>query len=268
MEAHKYSARRFLVIDDEPFMRSLVERMLRELKPAAILAAQNGSHALSFFKDELSRFDVIISDYNMKPVNGLQLLQAIRTGAVPRIPRDQRFIMLTGFGESEVVKTALELGVNGYLVKPVAPDKLVQMLDWILSKPFEPKDAAHYRAIDITSVPADDEAEPPSKPNAWVVLSREALARGQSALKEKVERFRREHVTRTVSDEIKIRNRRQCELQSLQEGMILAEDIEAEEGVILLRKGTHLDGRMVERLKEIAAEASAPRTYVWIGDLA
>jgi len=80
--------------------------------------------------------------------------------------------------------------------------------------------------------------------------------------------FCRAHATRTVSDEVKIRNRRQCELQSLHEGMILAEDIHAEEGVVLVCKGTHLDGRMIDRLKEIAMDGSAPRTYVWIGDLA
>ncbi len=264
--APDFSTMRFLVVDDEPFMLGMLERMLRQFKAGTILKAHEGAEALRSVKDNLSQVECIVSDFNMKPVNGLQLLQAVRTGLNPRIPRDQAFIMLTGHGETEVVKSAIMLDVNGYLMKPVAPEKLAQTLERVLKKPIDLKDAAYYKSVNIGAAMARNDAAVKT-PSAWVILTKQESARGQAGVREKIERFRTEHATRDGMNEVKLRNRRQCDLGELKEDMILAEDIEAEEGVVLLRKGTRLTGRMVDRLREMAIETGS-RDFVWIGDLA
>src|SRR5262249_36641727 len=122
------------------------------------------------------------------------------------------------------------------------------------------------RAIDVGVAPALNDAAAKS-PNAWVILPKEGPFRTQPAIKEKVDRFRVENATRDGLDEVKIRNRRQCDLGELKPDMILAEDIEGDEGSILQRKGTMLTENMVVRLRELAVETHS-RTFLWIGDLA
>ena len=75
-----YSSKRFLIVDDEVFMLSLIERTLKECKAGMILKASDGGAALRAIRDEFTQVDCIISDYNMKPINGLQLLQGTRVG--------------------------------------------------------------------------------------------------------------------------------------------------------------------------------------------
>ena len=262
--ANDHSKRRFLIVEDESFMAGLIERALRQLKPAEVYRAPNGEAALAFFKDNKLQIDCILSDYNMKPVNGLQLLQAIRSGGHPHIPREQTFVMLTGHGEMDVVKTAIALDVNGYLVKPVSPQKMTQTLDQVFAKSIALKDEAHYRGIELV-LPAEPFDEAGRSP-VWVILDREDLARGHSPLKEKVERLRGEHAPRPGSGEIRFKNRQQCDLAQLREGMLLAEDIEGEIGVILVRRGTRLTARMIDRLRDIATESKA-RSFVWVGEI-
>ena len=75
----------------------------------------------------------------MKPINGLQLLQGIRLGVNAKIPREQPFIMLTGHSETDVVKAAISLDVQGYVVKPVAPEKLYHTIDKVLTRTITEK---------------------------------------------------------------------------------------------------------------------------------
>ena len=147
-----YTSKRFLVVDDQPFMIDMIERMLKQCGKPSIVKAPDGKTALVAVRDAIHKVDCIISDCNMKPINGLQLLQAIRVGLNPNIPRDQAFIMLTGHGDTDVVTTAVTLDVNGYLVKPVSPDKLVQSLQRVFSNPMPVKEVEYYRAIKLPGI--------------------------------------------------------------------------------------------------------------------
>jgi two-component system chemotaxis response regulator CheY len=260
-----YSSKRFLIVDDEVFMLGLIDRMLKECKAGVIMKASDGGQALRVIKDNFTQVDCIISDFNMMPINGLQLLQGVRLGVNAKIPREQAFIMLTGHGESDVVKTAISLDVSGYVVKPVALDKLVQTIDKVLAKPIEIKDAEYYRSIKLPKVPslAEDSV---SKAKAWTVMSHGPFRR-DSPIKQKIEQLKKEHATQIGVEEIKIKNKRECAVNELLEGQVLAQDIEAEEGVVLLRRGTYLSKEMIGRLREIAAESN-PNQVVLIGELA
>lgn len=261
-----YSDKRFLIVDDEVFMLGLIERTLKQFKAGSVVKVGDGAKALRAVKDDMSQVDCIISDFNMKPVNGLQLLQAVRMGVNPRIPRDQPFIMLTGHGETEVVKTALLLDVNGYIVKPVAPIKLAENINRIFKKPITVKEADYYKSVDVKQAATfNDAANKNSGP--WVILPRQSPLRGKTTLEQKIASFKSENTIPDALEEVKIKNRRQCDLAELKEHMILAEDIEAEEGTILVRKGTALSVRMIDRLRELAVETRS-RKYIWVGELA
>jgi CheY-like chemotaxis protein len=108
-----YASRKFLLVDDESFMLGLIDRVLKQCQAGRILRAPNGARALDLFRSNTAQVDCIIADLNMKPMNGLEFLQAVRTGVNKKIPREQPFIMLTGHGESDAVRAAIALDVHG-----------------------------------------------------------------------------------------------------------------------------------------------------------
>ncbi len=265
MKTPDYSSRRFLIVDDEPFMLNTIERMLKQCKPNAILRATDGISGLKAIKDDFLQVDCIISDCNMQPANGLQFLQAVRMGLNPRIPREQPFIMLTGLGDTDTVKAALTLDVSGYVVKPVALEKLVQTIDRAFERPISLKEPSYYEVAKLPKIQVVFEASS-TVPTACVILPRSNAARTNTTMRAKIAQFKHEHATRDGEDDVKIKNRRTCDILELREGHVLAQDIEAEEGATLLRRGVQLDRTMVERLRTIFTEAGINQS-IWIGEL-
>jgi two-component system chemotaxis response regulator CheY len=104
---------RILIVDDQRAMRTLIRSTLFALQCNNVVECCDGEEALS----ELSvrSADLVISDLNMPKLDGLGLLRAVRSNPdFGRLP----FIMLTSRGESALVKQAIDLGVNNYLIKP------------------------------------------------------------------------------------------------------------------------------------------------------
>jgi DNA-binding NarL/FixJ family response regulator len=144
-----YNSKSFLLVDDESFMLGLIDRVLKQYQASRILRAPNGVSALDLLQGNVGQIDCIIADLNMKPMNGLQFLRAIRTGASPNVRRDQAFIMLTGHGDSDAVRTAVALDVHGYILKPISTGRLVKAIDLALSRPLTLKHVDHYRDIKL-----------------------------------------------------------------------------------------------------------------------
>ncbi len=147
-----YASKKFLLVDDETFMLGLIERVLKQCQAGRVERAANGGRALDMFRDNAMQIDLIIADLNMKPMNGLELLQAVRAGLRRNIPRDQRFIMLTGNAESDAVKAAIALDVHGYILKPISIEKLASAIDIAFGRSITLKDAAHYRAVKLPDI--------------------------------------------------------------------------------------------------------------------
>jgi two-component system chemotaxis response regulator CheY len=102
-----------VVVDDQRAMRSLVRDSLYEIGFRKIVECQDGREALASLK--LRPAHLVISDLNMPVMDGLALLRAMK--AEPNLG-GVAFIMLTSRGDAEMVKEAIALGVNNYLVKP------------------------------------------------------------------------------------------------------------------------------------------------------
>ena len=122
----------FLVVDDNEHMRRLVRRVLNGMGVEQIRGAPDGSAAIVEMKAELP--DILITDWLMGPMDGLQLTSYIRKGA--RSPnRFLPIIMMTGFAEREKVFQARDAGVTEFLVKPLSASSLFSRIQTIVEKP-------------------------------------------------------------------------------------------------------------------------------------
>lgn len=108
-----------MVVEDYEGMRMLIHRCLTSLGIANVRLKPNADEALAALRSE--RFDLIISDYQLGGVDGLQFLKSVRDDPATR---DIQFIMLTGSDDREVLREAMALGVNEYITKPVEPRRL------------------------------------------------------------------------------------------------------------------------------------------------
>jgi two-component system chemotaxis response regulator CheY len=102
-----------LIVDDYKTMLRIVKNLLNQIGFSNVDEAADGSEALA--KVQQKDYGLIISDWNMQPMTGLQLLQAVRADAkLKHIP----FIMVTAESKTENVVAAKQAGVNNYIVKP------------------------------------------------------------------------------------------------------------------------------------------------------
>ena len=113
-----------MVVDDQASMRAMIRRSLQDLGFRDVRDKGDAAEALAAVRAD--RVHLIISDFNMPDMDGLQLLEAVRQD--PVIGKTV-FIMLTGSSDREIVQKAAALGVNNYLVKPFAPASLKDKIE-------------------------------------------------------------------------------------------------------------------------------------------
>lgn len=123
------SAIKVMVVDDQTSMRAMIRRTLQDIGFRDIRDKASAVEAFDAVRQD--RVHLIISDYNMPDMDGLQFLQAVRGDAV--IGKTV-FIMLTGSSEKAVVQRAAELGVNNYVVKPFAPAALKEKIERVFGE--------------------------------------------------------------------------------------------------------------------------------------
>ncbi|MDT8398928.1 MAG: chemotaxis response regulator CheY [Pseudomonadales bacterium] len=118
-----------LVVDDFPTMRRIVRSLLRELGFANVEEAEDGQDALSKLKS--GGFELVISDWNMPNLDGLEMLKQIR-GAdnLKHLP----VLMVTAEAKKENIIAAAQAGANGYVVKPFTAVVLEEKLNKIFEK--------------------------------------------------------------------------------------------------------------------------------------
>lgn len=119
------ASKRVLVVDDYSTMRRILRNLLTQLGFTDIEEAQDGSSALEKLRNS-KPVDVIISDWNMQPVSGLQLLQQVRADQkFAKLP----FVMVTAESSSENVVAAKKAGVSNYIIKPFNAQTLKSKLE-------------------------------------------------------------------------------------------------------------------------------------------
>ena len=123
-----------LVIDDLPFTRQLIVRLLEELGVESVIVAADGVEGLKAFDDSVVGFDLIICDLEMPNMDGFEFVRNLRDKP-PFSDADIPVLIVTGHSEAESVQDAVEAGIHGYLVKPVSKKALEKRIIAAMSSP-------------------------------------------------------------------------------------------------------------------------------------
>lgn len=116
-----------LIVDDYKTMLRIVHNLLKQVGFDNIDEATDGAMALT--KLRRKKYSLVISDWNMEPMTGLQLLKEVRADV--RL-KSMPFIMVTAESKTENVIAAKEAGVNNYIVKPFNADTLKKKIESVL----------------------------------------------------------------------------------------------------------------------------------------
>jgi two-component system chemotaxis response regulator CheY len=117
-----------LVVDDYTTMVRIIRNLLGQLGFKDIDAASDGSSALTKLRDK--KYSLVISDWNMEPMTGYELLKQMR--ADPTLTATP-FIMITAESKTENVIAAKQAGVNNYIVKPFNADTLKNKIEAVFA---------------------------------------------------------------------------------------------------------------------------------------
>jgi len=114
-----------LVVDDSRTIRIIIRRILLELG-YEVCEASNGREALEVLEAEKPDVDLVLADWNMPVMNGLELLKELR--------QDSEFcglkvLMVTTETEMEHMKSAMDAGADEYVMKPFTRDILLEKLE-------------------------------------------------------------------------------------------------------------------------------------------
>jgi len=261
---------RFLVVDDHQFSRHITIEALKWLEATDIDEAHDASEAIAVLQgaapmdttsiasrvlakrlerrdggaQESAGIDCVITDFNMSPLNGLHLLQAIRTGEA-KCPRDMPVLMLTGFSDDYLIASALNLDVNAFVLKPISRAAFSEKLARVLSRPVKPQSVELYRAVEIPEC-ADLDRPAARAGDSAPALTSNLVSEGDFIVLDEfagrpAERVRLADIAAAAA------GRKLAPAPEL----VLGEDIVGPNGNILIHRGTRLTDVLVEKLIEL-----------------
>ena len=117
---------KILVVDDFATMRRIIKNILRQIGFTNIVEADDGSTALPILEKE--NIDLVITDWNMPKMSGLELIKAIRGNPTTK---DTPILMVTAEALKENIIEAVKAGVNNYVVKPFTAQVLQEKIEKI-----------------------------------------------------------------------------------------------------------------------------------------
>lgn len=118
---------KIMIVDDYSAMLRILRNLLRQLEFNNVDEANNGDDALQKLRE--GQYNLIISDWNMTPMTGLDLLKNVRADAkLKHIP----FIMVTAESKTDNVIAAKQAGVSNYIVKPFNAETLKSKMASVL----------------------------------------------------------------------------------------------------------------------------------------
>ena len=215
---------RVLVVDDEPFMRGMIKRILGMIGLDDVSEATDGADGLT--KLRTVEPDLVVLDIHMEPMNGLKFLKAVRIG-MSGAAYDLPVVVLTGATEGAVMGTALALDCDAFVRKTDGPEILQDRIKRVLSEKSAVKESAAYMGVRIPDITTDMPAvAPPDRAE--------------------------ERPSRAV----------EMSIEDVEAGAILDRDIYTEEGHLLFAAETRLRGPNLNRLRDIAGIIDLP--LLWI----
>lgn len=230
-----------LVVDDDAFTRQLVLKVLRDLGHAHSEEAAGAAAAIALL--ETKTFGVIVTDTCMPGMNGLQLVQQIPAGKTAA-PADTRIVVLTSYSKTRILAAALELDVNGFLVKPIVPEVVKAKLRQACAEPLRLRPPQVYEAVNAVPGCLCPTCSPGS----------EGALRAGSAVPESRGQLDRQAGLPRLA------------LEKLRPGMMLRESVFLVDDTLLLLAGEVLTGLSINRLRDLSAVLSRSEIAVEEGN--
>ena len=138
-----------LLIEDQACLLDMMASMLRQSGVRQVLRAQSVSQALSHTDETI---DIIVTDLELGRVNGLELARAIRNGETC-FPTDQKIIFMTSHCSGAVAKASFELGVSGFVCKPVRAGVMLAKITHALKRRVKLKAQSCYAKLASNPIP-------------------------------------------------------------------------------------------------------------------
>ncbi len=120
---------RVMIVDDQADMRGMIRHMLAELGINQVFEAVDGKQAMAFMDDALDMIDLVICDWNMPAMSGVEVLRQLRS-----VDMDMPFLMVTGRNDMNSVAEAKASGVTGYISKPFSLDQMENKIRIIMER--------------------------------------------------------------------------------------------------------------------------------------
>ncbi len=241
--------RRILVVDDEDFSRAAIAGVVQSLGAAEVIEAANGAEAIQALIGPARHADAVVTDLNMMPINGLELLKVVRIG-FPGIKRGLPVVMLTALQGFDLVGAALALDVDGFLNKPISRDAVAAALGLALAAERPTADPAMYQAV---ATPGFTE---------MAEILRELDLPGAEALEAaaKLQAPSEDEEGEPAEPETE----KEVTLATYSAGGVLSRDVIGGDGTVILGVGTKLSENMLRRLGELRKiDPEIPDT-VWV----
>ena len=166
----------FLVVDDQEFLRRMIADALRRLGDTHVIEAADGFEAVQVMgggsgaksaseifssRPDLAidigrktyMIDCVVTDIRMAPMNGLELLKAIRCG-VAGFQRDLPVVIMSAHSDESLIGAAIALDANAFAVKPVSQASLLQKITRSFAVKAAIKDIDHYSSLIVPEVDA------------------------------------------------------------------------------------------------------------------
>lgn len=120
---------RIMVVDDMSTSRGLITQALDECGISQVESTADGMNALK--RIAIWPVHLVISDMNMPGMNGLQLLQSLRTN--PKT-KGIGFLLITGKADRQIIEAGKQLGMNNFLAKPFQPIDLIRAIEAVTGR--------------------------------------------------------------------------------------------------------------------------------------
>jgi two-component system, chemotaxis family, chemotaxis protein CheY len=121
--------KKVLTVDDSVTIRMVIKRTLSQAG-YEVLEAPNGAEALKIIEND--ELHLVISDYNMPVMNGLELMTEVKNNPAYKKNKFIPFVMLTAVMGEDLKEKALAVGARAYLVKPFQPQQVLEMVQKLL----------------------------------------------------------------------------------------------------------------------------------------
>ncbi len=117
-----------LIVEDDDINRKLLVNILNTIGYANVLQAENGLLGWELIQKE--KIDLVMTDWMMPELDGLELLKKIRLSDPPL--KTLPVIMITALGKQDAIKKAAEWDINGYVIKPFSVNTVLSKIEEIL----------------------------------------------------------------------------------------------------------------------------------------